>query len=139
MPVAVSVIVPSDTAKKGLERLAKEAPNVARRVVEDVTLLIFRTARRSLITGPKTGRIYTRGGVTHQASRKGEAPASDTGTLFNHIFMDTGDIWGEVGTTLEYGRILEDPPKLDRPFILPALRAHEKKFEAMIIRELDRL
>lgn len=35
-----------------------------------------------LVTGPpKTGRIYRRRGVVHQASAPGEAPASDTGSL----------------------------------------------------------
>lgn len=32
---------------------------------------------------PKSGRIYRRRGVEHQASAPGEAPASDTGTLVN--------------------------------------------------------
>jgi hypothetical protein len=37
-----------------------------------------------LITNPpKSGRIYRRRGVDHQASAPGEAPASDTGTLVN--------------------------------------------------------
>jgi len=31
----------------------------------------------------KSGRIYKRRGVTHQASAPGEPPASDTGTLVN--------------------------------------------------------
>lgn len=37
-----------------------------------------------LITNPpKTGRVYQRRGIVHQASAPGEAPASDTGTLVN--------------------------------------------------------
>lgn len=37
-----------------------------------------------LITSPpKTGKIYRRRGVEHQASAAGEAPASDTGRLAN--------------------------------------------------------
>ncbi len=36
-------------------------------------------------TGPKTGRIYTRGGVSHQASAPGESPAGDTGDLASKI------------------------------------------------------
>lgn len=48
----------------------------------------FRTAQaiqkeavRLLTTGPKTGRIYRRRGVEHQASAPGQPPASDTGRL----------------------------------------------------------
>lgn len=45
-----------------------------------------------LIThGPKTGRIYHRRGVSHQASAPGEAPASDTGTLVNARRIDLHD------------------------------------------------
>lgn len=36
-------------------------------------------------TGPKTGRIYKRGAVTHQASAPGESPAGDTGDLASKI------------------------------------------------------
>jgi HK97 gp10 family phage protein len=32
-------------------------------------------------TGPKTGRIYKRGAVSHQASAPGQSPAADTGDL----------------------------------------------------------
>lgn len=36
---------------------------------------------RLIQTGPKTGRVYRRRGVTHRASAPGEAPASDSGQL----------------------------------------------------------
>lgn len=41
-----------------------------------------------ITSGPKTGRIYRRRGVEHQASAPGEAPASDTGTLVNARRID---------------------------------------------------
>jgi hypothetical protein len=34
-----------------------------------------------ILDPPKTGRVYVRRGVAHQASAPGEAPASDTGSL----------------------------------------------------------
>lgn len=37
---------------------------------------------------PKSGRIYKRRGVAHQASAPGEAPASDQGTLVNARRID---------------------------------------------------
>ena len=37
---------------------------------------------------PKTGRVYTRRGVKHQASAPGEPPATDFGTLVNARRID---------------------------------------------------
>lgn len=37
---------------------------------------------------PKSGRVYRRRGVEHQASAPGEPPASDTGTLVNARRID---------------------------------------------------
>lgn len=41
----------------------------------------------------RTGRIYTRGSVVHQASAPGESPARDTGRLVQSVFHDV-DIQG---------------------------------------------
>lgn len=52
-----------------------------------------------LITNPpKTGRVYRRRGVVHQASAPGEAPASDTGTLVNarRIELNEADVSGKL-------------------------------------------
>lgn len=46
--------------------------------------IVEQRAIHLITTGPKTGRRYRRrGGVVHQASAPGEAPASDTSTLVN--------------------------------------------------------
>lgn len=34
-----------------------------------------------ILNPPKSGKVYVRRGIAHQASAPGEAPASDTGTL----------------------------------------------------------
>ena len=36
-------------------------------------------------TGAKTGRVYRRNGISHQASAPGESPAADTGDLASKI------------------------------------------------------
>lgn len=69
---------------------------------------------------PKTGRIYKRRGVEHQASAPGEAPASDTGTLLNtrRIELNEPDVSGKLifsaahAPHLEHGTINMRP----RPF-----------------------
>ena len=78
-----------------------------------------------ILTGPKTGRIYRRRSVEHQASAPGEAPASDTGRLVNSIrtryendYM-TGIVAASTAyaTVLEFGTLKMEP----RPFMRPAL------------------
>ena len=63
-----------------------------------------------LITaGGKSGRIYTRRGVKHQASAPGEAPASDTGRLVNsrRITLDSKDIRARLTFATRYALPLE--------------------------------
>jgi HK97 gp10 family phage protein len=59
-----------------------------------VALIGQNEAKRLIIKGPKTGRIYERGKTKkgkrkfHQASAPGEPPANDTGFLVSHIFAE---------------------------------------------------
>jgi HK97 gp10 family phage protein len=41
-----------------------------------------------ILNTSKSGRVYRRRGITHQASAPGEPPASDTGTLLNRRRID---------------------------------------------------
>lgn len=66
----------------GPEIEAKLRRGAMQGVVEGLSIVEQRAI--FLITNPpKTGRVYVRRGVAHQASAPGEAPASDTGTLVN--------------------------------------------------------
>lgn len=58
---------------------------------------------------PKTGRIYKRNTVSHQASAPGESPASDTGRLAQSITTryDPATITGYVNVSTEYAQGLE--------------------------------
>lgn len=91
-----------------------------------------------ILNTPKTGRVYQRGSVTHQASAPGEPPASDTGELVNSIKTeyDEAKLSGTVvvrsphGPHLEYGTRNMEP----RPFLRPAL-ANRRKASADIIKQ----
>jgi HK97 gp10 family phage protein len=105
-------------------------------LVADVRRAVFRgivrgteqvraDAVRSIMSGGRSGRVYIRRGVTHQASAPGEPPASDTGRLANSIRTeyDATRLVGRVvvdavhGPFLEYGTQTLAP----RPFLRPAL------------------
>lgn len=45
--------------------------------------LVEKRAVELIMSPPKSGKIYRRRGVDHQASAPGQAPASDTGRLVN--------------------------------------------------------
>lgn len=84
-------------------------------------------AIRLVLSPPKTGRIYRRRGVEHQASAPGEAPASDTGRLAASIrtrYEDnyfTGIVVASTlyASYLEFGTSRMEP----RPYMRPALAA----------------
>lgn len=91
---------------------------------------------------PKSGVIYRRRGVTHQASAPGEAPATDTGYLINSIstayqneppiFIGTVTISASYAAALEYGTARVAA----RPFARPTLEEMKQDLEAIIAKEL---
>lgn len=93
-----------------------------------------------ILSGPKTGRIYRRGGVSHQASAPGEPPASDTGQLVNSIItsVDTGKLTGSVGFGTEYAKFLNYGTRniAPRPFAIPALVNKKEEIEQDIADEI---
>lgn len=91
---------------------------------------------------PKSGVIYRRRGVSHQASAPGEAPATDTGFLINSIatayqndppiFIGTVTISASYAAALEYGTARVAA----RPFARPTLEEMKQDLEAIIAKEL---
>ncbi len=62
------------------EALARIRAGAMKGVVA-ATELVLERATVKIMSGPKTGRIYRRRGVVHQASAPGEAPANDLSSL----------------------------------------------------------
>lgn len=89
---------------------------------------------------PKSGRIYRRGNVLHQASAPGEAPATDIGALAANVTVkrdapaDWSTTWNqEYAAPLEYGT----PKILPRPFARPAVEAVRERFMDAIRKILE--
>jgi len=83
---------------------------------------------------PKSGRTYTRGSVTHQASAPGEYPATDLGELANGITTEVsgfpgGDIVGKIISSARYSKALEYGTRnmQPRPFMAPSLKKSRRK------------
>lgn len=100
-------------------------------------------AVNGLRKGPKTGRVYKRGGVFHRASAPGEYPASDSGTLMGRIDSEVNEatLVGEVGTNVVYGKYLEfkDPAKGGRPWLSRAWSEAQPKVEAALLAAIQRV
>lgn len=98
---------------------------------------------RLIQSPPKTGRIYRRRGVEHQASAPGQAPATDTGRLVNSIVTryEPSELTGIVGVTAAYGDDLEfGTQKMEpRPYARPAVRNKIRGIEADIANELKQV
>lgn len=109
-------------------RIAEVKAELTRRA----DLLSFRLAHQlrnnaieAIQSGQKSGRIYKRGAITHQASAPGEAPASDTGALVRSIRVDhqPGTGRASVVVAADYAGYLEFGTRkmAPRPFIRPSI------------------
>lgn len=101
-------------------------------------LLVEGTAKESIQRDPKTGVIYKKYNPnrTHQASKEGEAPASDTGYLVSNISHQTvrkegSALVASVVSAAPYSDYLEFGTKNmgERPFLQPALEKNANKIE----------
>lgn len=111
-----------------------------------------RTYRRTrIVRNPSKSRpsglrkYATAGGKTkvivgynfHRASRRGQAPAIDTGRLINSIRMQkVSQLRVKVATSVLYAPILDDPAGLDRPFFESTVKANRTKYLKRIRREM---
>ena len=116
--------------------------------VEDALRHLVEQVKQTLgpESGPRTGNVYKRSksGPPHIASAPGEAPAPDSGTLMRSIDYEKPEwngweIAGEIGTALEYARILEmggiagnGARILPRPYFEPTLLREEGAVEEIL-------
>jgi HK97 gp10 family phage protein len=74
-------------------------------------LMIDSQAKKNIQGGSRSGRIYKRRSVTHQASAPGEYPKTDTGKLARSIFTERRGLLhyvvGSRGSGAPHGRWLE--------------------------------
>lgn len=128
-------------------RLAKASAQIRQEVDEEIGLIAAELEADIVLSiqqGPKTGRVYQRGNVVHQASKAGETPASDTGTLLKSIYSEKErEMTWTVGSRLVYALYLEFGTRRmgARPFFRPAVERIRPEFgrrmEAVMLRVLQ--
>jgi len=111
-------------------------------VCGNTALDIQARAQMAIMNPPKSGRIYRRGNVVHQASAPGEAPATDTGNLVNSAYTKKlGQADYETGFTAEYAAHLEfgapNAHIAPRPYLRPAVEAVRDAFMSAIRRIVE--
>ena len=104
--------------------------------------LVHERGTHLILTPPKTGRVYPRRGVRHQASAPGEAPASDTGRLAasGQVMLDAGNVAAHVNWSTKYARPLElgTEKMAARPYARRALTEMRNQIQAAIVFEIER-
>ena len=97
-----------DAVQAALRAYGDKAAQEIGKAVQAQGLDVTGGIKKRIQRGPKTGRVYTRGNVTHQASAPGEAPATDTGTLDSSItYRKVDDLTAEIESRLDYATYLE--------------------------------
>lgn len=119
--------------RKAMKGVGSETKKALDGLIDEAVLQIHGIAVKSIYAGGKTGKIYTRGRKTHQASAPGQAPANDSGHLGSNIRIASlksqkPDQPAMVASNAKYSRPLEEgsrgrkgrPPTKARPFMKPA-------------------
>lgn len=98
------------------------------------------TAMAKIANPPKTGRVYKRGNVEHQASAPGEAPATDTGRLIGsgRTAYDRVQLSGRVTFSTIYAAALElgTQKMVARPFLRPSLAENRETIRDAVQEEV---
>lgn len=125
------------------EKIINDVRQASIRGVADGIEAVKNNAVKKILTGSKTGRIYRRRGVSHQASAPGESPANDTGRLAQsaRTELDTAEIKGTAIFSTAYAAALEfgtnDGKILPRPYARPALEEEREGIEKAIAGEIQ--
>ena len=127
---------------KQLEAIGDNAEEVTLQVVTDLVADTHALAVAGIEGGPKSGRVYRRGNVSHRASAPGQYPASDTGRLASSVKMvlpSPGKIEGQVGTNVTHGKYLEfgTSKMAARPWLLPSFKKAKIGVEAELRARLE--
>lgn len=128
-------LIGSKEFSQAIVKLNKDGKIGLSRLMERAARETAGIAQKNIQGGSRTGRIYKRRSVRHQASAPGEFPKTDTGKLVSNIFHrkegQTSFVAGSHASA-PHGLFLElkSPLKGGRPWLLPSVNEFLRKFEA---------
>lgn len=132
---------------KGLERFRRVSAALPPEVMQEVkkeleagAMLIGNSYKTKILRGPKTGKVYKRGSVSHQASAPGEAPANDTGRLVAQTVTGPTKKGAFIASRANYAAALELGTRkmAARPAMVPAVEENRKAIERGVVRGVQR-
>lgn len=124
-----------DRVRAEIKRIGKEAEQGVANAVKATALEVISDVKKRIQRGPKSGRTYTRGNVSHTASAPGQAPATDTGALASSpYFEQSSKLSATIGSRLAYSAYLEFGTVRikPRPSWTPAVEAAAPKLQKRI-------
>lgn len=118
--------------------LPDEVKRAVLQTMQGGTQIVLNDANRSIADGDKTGRIYRRRGIEHQASAPGEPPATDTGELIasgragaelnGDVVQGVVEYRAPYAVHLEYGT----RKMAARPFLNPAIERNRARIAELL-------
>lgn len=124
-----------------LERIGKQSSPAMVDIANATAVELRGNIIKKIQRGPKTGAIYQRGNIRHQASKPGQAPATDKGRLVGSIYFDKargflGAAVATVGSKLAYAKWLEYGTRKMKP--RPVWEPEAKKARVKFIKRIER-
>lgn len=93
-------------------------------------------AKQKIQGGGRSGRVYRRRSVSHQASAPGEFPKTDTGQLVSSLYfrVAANKLSAFFGTKLNYGTYLEygTSRMRARPWLKPTFKANAQSIRERV-------
>jgi len=128
----ITVVIPD------LSRLTADVTVRVDRAVAETAEAAANDAKASMAMS-KSGTIYKRRGISHQASAPGEPPALDIGRLVGSVRVTRlGSMRWAMGPNTEYAEALEYGTRKmgARPFLRPAVERARPVFMAKVLEAL---
>lgn len=132
-----------DFASKNLDAFFKNADTT--KVLNDsiklAALEIRNTVVKKISKGTRSGRVYKRRGISHQAAGAGEPPKTDTGRLVASVRTDFGFLTADIGSDVVYALFQEKGTRkmAAHPYLQPSLDETEPKITEIFNNALKRI
>ena len=121
-----------EQVQKKIEQTTSARVKLACQLLRDRVVVNISRPVTKLPPGMDAMGRFTSGRVTNR-SKPGEYPKADTTRLMKDIFWDmVSEHEGVVGTTLDYGAVLELSARLDRSYLRRTLRENHSTIQRIL-------